>query len=47
MSEKKQAWLTPELTHYGSVEEVTAGGGTDKNFNADDGFTLEGDSIGS
>jgi len=44
MNASKRMWSSPVLVTYGDVEEITA---KDKNFDGDDGFTLEGESIGS
>lgn len=45
MNASKQ-WSSPSLATYGDVEAITAAS-KDKNFDGDDGFTLEGDPIGS
>lgn len=44
MIASKRTWSSPVLSTYGGVEQITA---KDKNFDGDDGFTLEGDPIGS
>lgn len=45
MDTSKRDWTSPSLAIYGDVEAITAAS-KDKNFDGDDGFTLEGDSIG-
>lgn len=45
METLKRDWSSPALATYGNVEAITAAD-KDKNFDGDDGFTLEGDSIG-
>jgi len=44
MNASTRTWSSPVLVTYGDVEKITA---KDKNFDGDDGFTLEGEPIGS
>jgi len=44
MDVSTHTWSSPVLITYGDVEEITA---KDKNFDGDDGFTLEGEPVGS
>lgn len=46
MKTQKLDWTCPSLATYGDIEQVTAVSIGGKNFDGDDGFTLEGDSIG-
>ncbi|NBB86862.1 MAG: hypothetical protein GVY12_11680 [Bacteroidetes bacterium] len=45
MNASKREWTSPSLAIYGDVEAITTASKA-KNFDGDDGFTLEGDSIG-
>jgi len=42
MDTNQKRWETPNMTEYGSVEELTT-----KSFGNDDGVTFEGEAIGS
>jgi len=44
MKTLKRDWSAPALATYGNVEAITAD--KDKNIDGDDGFTLDGQSIG-
>ncbi len=44
-SEPKKVWDHPTLTIFGSVETLTQGPCTNKNFGSSDGFTLMGTPI--
>jgi len=45
METLKRDWSAPALATYGDVEAITAAE-KDKNIDGDDGFTLDGQSIG-